>query len=132
MKHLPILVGVALLAAGCGTPEAPTRTIAEFTEDPTLLQGVMIRCAEQRTKRVRDPECANALAAADRLAADEDMQRRQERTVAFERQREERRAREEAQRQAADRAEPRFDPYSAPVSTDVPPASASPGPATKP
>jgi hypothetical protein len=131
MKHLPILIGTAVLVAACGGPPPPARTVAEFVQDPTLLQGVMIRCEQQRSQGVRDPECANALAAADRLAAEEQARRAGERAAEFERQREQRRAQEEQRRQAAEHAAPRFDPYSSPVTTEVV-APASPGEATRP
>jgi hypothetical protein len=135
MKHLPILIATAFLIAACDGPPPPARTVAEFVQDPALLQGVMIRCKQQQTAGARDPECANALAAADRLAADDAARRAGDRAAEFERQREQRRAEEEQRRQAAERATPKFDPYSSPVSTDLapPPAPAAvPAPATKP
>jgi hypothetical protein len=119
MKHLSILIGTACLVAACGGPPPPARTVAEFVQDPTLLQGVMIRCEQQRTQGVRDPECANALAAADRLAAEEEARRADERAAEFERQRDQRRAEEELRRKAAEQAAPKFDPYSSPVSADA-------------
>jgi hypothetical protein len=129
MKHLPILIATACLVAACDGPPPRARTVTEFAQDPTLLQGVMIRCEQQRTSGARDPECANALAAADRLAADDAARRSGERAAEFERQREQRRVEEEQRRQAAERATPKFDPYSSPVNTDV---AAPPAPATKP
>jgi hypothetical protein len=127
MKHLPILVVAAGLAAACGGPPPAPRTVAEFVEDPTLLQGVMIRCEQERARGVRDPECANALAAADRLAAEDETRRAADRAAEFERQREQRRAEEEQRRRAAEQAMPRFDPYSSPVGADpsAPAASAT-------
>lgn len=128
MKHLSILVGTACLVAACGGPPPPARTVAEFMQDPTLLQGAMIRCEQQRNSGTRDPECANALAAADRLATEDEARRAGERAAEFERQREQRRAEEEQRRRAAEQAAPRFDPYSAPVGGDAPAAApASPG-----
>lgn len=138
MKHLSILIGTACLAAACGGPPPPARTVAEFVQDPTLLQGVMIRCEQQRSQGVRDPECANALAAADRLAAEDEASRAGDRAAEFERQREQRRAEEEQRRRAAEQAAPRFDPYSSPVGTDSAaaapqaPTAAAQAPATRP
>jgi hypothetical protein len=113
MKHAPILLAVTLIAA-CGGPPPRPRTVAEFVEDPVLMQGVIARCRAANAV-TKDLECANALAAADRIAAEEEARRAQSRDATFERERRERRERDEAQRAAADRAAPKFDPYSSPV-----------------
>jgi hypothetical protein len=119
MKSGPLLIACALVVAACGGPPPRPRTVAEFVEDPTLLQGVIARCRAQGIV-ARDPECANALAAADRIADDAESKRVGDRTAEFERERAERRAREDAQRAAAERAAPKFDPYTSPVAADAP------------
>ncbi len=135
MKHAPILL-VALLAAACGGPPPHPRTVAEFVEDPVLMQGVIARCRAANAV-TKDLECTNALAAADRIAAEEEAKRAQSRDATFERERRERREREDAQRAAADRAAPKFDPYTSPVAEPpvaggTPAAPASDPPAAKP
>lgn len=133
MKPGPGLIVCALLVAACESRAPRPRTVVEFTEDPVLLQGVIARCRAKGTV-ARDVECTNALAAADRIAADEEARRVGDRSAAFERERSVRRAREDAQRAAAERSAPRFDPYSSPVGNDAsdasPTGTTAPAPAT--
>lgn len=124
MKSGALLIACASLVAACGGPPPRPRTVAEFVEDPTLLQGVIARCRAQGMV-ARDPECTNALAAAERIVGDEDAKHTGDRAATFERERAERRAREEAQRAAAERATPKFDPYTSPVANDAPAAEST-------
>jgi hypothetical protein len=124
MKPLPMIVAGALLVAACAAPEPPPRTVQEFVDDPTLLQGVVARCSPHRARDGSDVECANAFAAVERLAQLEEDRRAADRAAAFERQRERRRLLDEQQRADAERSAPKFDPYSSPV--DGAPTAPSP------
>lgn len=117
MKHLATWIGAALLVAACGSGPPRPRTVAEFLDDPALLQGVMLRC-KGLSSATRDPECANAFAATERIASEEEAKRAGARASQFERQRESLRSREDAARAAAERANPKFDPYSTPVAPE--------------
>jgi len=95
------LLGVTWLA-GCSEP--PPRTVLEYIEDPVLMEATLARCRQEGASSRDDPSCANARRAADRVAADREIERRARLEAESERRREQRRhqqqAVEEAQRQA--------------------------------
>lgn len=105
---------------GCGTPRPPPHTVSELIADPVLLQGIAARCGADKRAAAQDTECANARLAIERLAAEEESQHSGERGAQFEREREKRRLQEEQTRRASERAQPGFDPYSSPVTSDKP------------
>ena len=108
------LIGVA----GCSAPKPPPHSVAELTDDPALLQGIVVRCAADKHAAASDVECTNARLAVERIASVEESKRVGERGAEFERQREQRRLQEDQDRRAADRARPGFDPYTSPVTTE--------------
>jgi hypothetical protein len=113
----------AVVVAGCDSPEPRVRTVNDFADDPAVLQGVISRCDADKRGAAKDAECANARAAMERLGKVDDAKRDTGRDAEFERQRALRRARDEAAARAAAAANPPFDPYSAPVTTEPPPSA---------
>jgi hypothetical protein len=126
MKTLPVLIAAALLVVACGAPDPRPRTVEEFVEDPAVLQGVVIRCSARRSREHMDPECANAFAAVETIAKAEEQRRAADREANFERSRERRRVLDEQRRADAERAAPKFDPYSSPVVDPSPAAAGTP------
>ena len=125
MKLIPTLLA-GLIVAACGAPEPPPRTVNDLAEDPAVLQGLAARCEADKTAKFTDIECANARRARDRLGGADDAKLRDERAAEFERLRAERRARDDAANRAATKANPPYDPYSAPISAD--PSQSAPKP----
>lgn len=105
MKSSAFLVfaGVLGLVAGCAK-EAPRRTVADFMEDPILLEATMVRCSLNRPKTKYEADCVVAREAANRLAAREDEARRKTREAESERKRLEYRRTQEAAAEARRRA----------------------------
>ena len=123
---LIVTVLAALTVAASGGPEPRPRTVNDLADDPAVLQGLAARCEADKSAKFTDAECANARRALERLGTAEDAKLRAEREAEFERQRAQRRAKEEADKRAAAQANPPFDPYSAPVSSDPAPAAPKP------
>ena len=120
------LLALAMLAnGGCGAPETRPRTVDELAADPAVLQGLVARCAADGRLAANDTECVNARLATERLGRAVDAEQRRVHDEEFARQREQRRLAEDARSRAAAEAQPRFDPYNAPVPT-VPPVVPAP------
>ena len=128
MRSLATLAATWMLAgvAACGAPKPPPHSVAELTDDPALLQGIVARCAADPHAAATDAECASARLAVERIGTAEESKRVGERGAEFERQREQRRLAEEQSRRAAERAQPGFDPYSSPVASEKPQEPAKP------
>jgi len=71
-----ILGGIGLLAA-C-SQEPPPRSVAEFIDEPIMLEAAMVRCLQDRTATRYDAECINARQAAQQIEAKEEAARRAE------------------------------------------------------
>jgi hypothetical protein len=121
-----IVLSLAAALVGCGAPKPSPHTVAELVADPILLQGIVVRCSGDKRAAASDLECTNARLALERVGAAEEAERVGPRGAEFQRQREQRRQQEEQGRRAAERAQPGFDPYTSPVTTDKPEASAKP------
>jgi len=121
-------VGVlaTLIVVGCGGPEPKPRSVEELAENPAVLQGLLARCEADKLAKHTDVECANARRALDRRGQVEDDKITRERAAESERLRAQRRQQEDARERAAAQANPGFDPYSSPVSTDATPANPKP------
>lgn len=138
LRLVPALLCATVLVAGCSAPEPQPRSVVDFASDPAVLNGVLLRCAERPRKSASDPECVNARMAAEQLAARAATENAAEREREFERLRAERRLRDEQLRRAAERSQPKFDPYRSPVTVDdsgggaaaAPASAASPAPAS--
>ena len=130
MKRIAIIVAAVAVAGtlvACGHPEPRARTVSEFADEPAVAQGMVARCDADK-RLAKDPECANARAAIERIGKPSDTKYTSGDDAEFERQRELRRARDEAAKRAAAAANPPFDPYSSPVTADPAQAPSPPKP----
>lgn len=107
-------------------------TVADLMEDRVTLDGLLIKCNDDKYAKTRNEiECENARVAAERLASAKEVdpaierQRQQE----FERRREQLRLAEDKKREAEE-AKTKVDAYSLPVIPVDPPASQPPPGAT--
>jgi len=80
-----LICGIGLLA-GC-VKEPPSRTVTEFTEDPILLEAVMVRCAQDRAGLRYESDCVNARAAVSRIQAAKEAADQADLDASFERKR---------------------------------------------
>lgn len=72
-----ICLGSLLLLSACGE-EPPPISVAEFTEQPRLLEATMVRCGQNRSESRYDVECINARDAVNRMEAAQEKVRREE------------------------------------------------------
>jgi len=93
----------ALAVVACGD-EPPPPTVAQFLDNRILLEATMVRCAENRSESKYEAECVNAREAANRIAAEEAAQRRDELEAQSERKRQALRRAQEAAAEARRRA----------------------------
>lgn len=92
------MLGVFGLLVGCAE-EAPPRTVAEFRENPILLEATMVLCAQNRATMKYEVECVHAREAINLMATDEEEASREELEAQSERKR---RALRRAQEAAAE------------------------------
>lgn len=104
MRRCRLTLFAVVALAACGE-ETPPHTVAEFMEDPILLEATVVRCGEDRSASRYDPECINARDAVDRIAAAREQARRDELEAESERKRQALRRAREAAAQARQRAE---------------------------
>ncbi|MDH5345232.1 MAG: EexN family lipoprotein, partial [Gammaproteobacteria bacterium] len=76
MRIVRVTVSLAgLLLAACSEPPPPV-TVAEFTQNPRLLEATMVRCGQNRTEMKYEAECVNAREAVNRLERAAEQERR--------------------------------------------------------
>jgi len=68
MKRITVTMCALGALAACGEEPHPP-SVAEFMEDPILLEATMVLCAENRAATRYEGECVNARSAVDQLAA---------------------------------------------------------------
>jgi len=93
---------VVLLSA-CAEPPPP-RSVAEFLENPIVLEAALVRCSQNRSETRYDAECINAREANKLVAAGEEATRRAEFDKQSERKRQALRRTQEAAATARRRA----------------------------
>lgn len=104
-KNRIALLAAALAAlAGCEN-EPPPRSVAEFMENPILLEAAVVRCAQNRAESRYDPECMNAREAIKIIEARKEADRRAELEAMSERKRKALRRTQAAAAEARRRAE---------------------------
>jgi hypothetical protein len=96
------LTGLVLLAACAKEP--PPVSVAEFMENPRLLEATMVRCGQNRSETKYLADCVNARDAINRLEAREEVARRAEREAQSERKRQALRRTQQAAAEARRRA----------------------------
>ena len=104
MKRTVALFFVLSLLVACGK-EPPPPTVAEFMENPILLEATIVRCGQDRSATRYDGECINARDAVDRIAAAREQERRKELEAESERKRQALRRAQEAAADARRRAQ---------------------------
>jgi hypothetical protein len=75
--QLTLTLGVICLLAAC-SEEPPPRSVAEFIDEPIMLEAAMVRCLQNRTATRYDAECINARQAAQQIEAKKEATRRVE------------------------------------------------------
>jgi hypothetical protein len=105
MKTLRLISGVTglVLLAACAK-EPPPVSVAEFMENPRLLEATMVRCGQNRSETKYLADCVNARDAVNRLEAREEVARRAEREAQSERKRQALRRTQQAAAEARRRA----------------------------
>jgi hypothetical protein len=101
--RLVIVSGSIILLSGCAE-EPPPRSVDDFLENRILLEATMVRCGENRNESKYEAECVNAREAINRIATEEEKERRQDLEAQFERKRQSLRRTQEAAAEARRRA----------------------------
>ena len=101
--QITLLIGGLGLLAAC-SEEARPRGVAEFIEQPMMLEAAMVRCLQDRTATRYDRECMNARQAAQQIEAKVTAASRAELEAMSERKRQALRRTMEAVRKARQRA----------------------------
>lgn len=101
--RLTISISAVVLLAACAEPPPP-RSVAEFLENPIVLEAALVRCAQNRRESRYEAECVNAREANKLIAAREEATRRAEFEKQSERKREALRRTQEAAATARRRA----------------------------
>jgi hypothetical protein len=93
------------MLAGCAEKAPPPRTVAEFVDNPILLEAAMVRCSRDRVESRYDPECVNAREAVKIVESKEEEVRRRELEAESEAKRRALRRTQAAQAEARRRAQ---------------------------
>lgn len=93
-----------LFLAGCAEPPPPV-TVAEFMENPRLLEATMVSCGQNRSEMKYEAECVNAREAVNRLERAAERERRLQLEAQSDRKRQALRRTQEAAAAARRRAE---------------------------
>ena len=105
MRIVCVTISLAgMLLAGCDEPKAPV-TVAEFMENPRLLEATMVRCGQNRSEMKYEAECVNARDAVNRLERAAERERRLQLEAQSDRKRQALRRTQEAAAAARRRAE---------------------------
>ena len=103
MRLTTCLCSVVLLFA-C-SEEPPPVSVAEFMENPRLLEATMVRCAQNRSESRYLVECINARDAVNRIEATQEKSRREDLESQSERKRQALRRTQQAATEARRRTE---------------------------
>ena len=106
MNNVRVTICLSALAAiaGCAEPPPPV-SVAEFMENPRLLEATMVRCGRNRAEMKYESECVNAREAVNRLERRAERDRRERLEAQSERKRQALRRTQEAAAAARRRAE---------------------------
>jgi hypothetical protein len=95
MKRITLTMCALGALAACGEEPRPP-SVAEFMEDPILLEATMVLCAENRAATRYEGECVNARSAVEQLASAAEETKRKTREAESERKRQALRRAQEA------------------------------------
>jgi hypothetical protein len=104
LRQTTVFALICLLGA-CAEEPLPPISVSDFVNDPNLLEAVMVRCAQDRSKTKYDLDCVNARDAANRMASTDREERRKELEAQSERKRKALRRTQQAATEARRRAE---------------------------
>lgn len=129
------LAAVIAATAACSPRRIPPMSVTDLMEDRVTLDGVLMKCNENKFKARTDTDCINARIAIARLAsARDDSADQAKRNEEFERTREQLRLAQDKQRQEQE-AKTKVDVYHlplVPVEPTPPPPAAAPGDTSPP
>jgi hypothetical protein len=124
------LLAVIAATSACSPRRIPPMTVTDLMEDRVMLDGVLMKCNQDKTKARTDADCLNARIAIERLASKSDPADEAKRAEAFERTREQLRLSQDKLRHEQE-AKTKVDVYHMPlVPVDPAPASAPTPPAS--
>ncbi len=124
------LLAVIAATSGCSPRRIPPMTVTDLMEDRVMLDGVLMKCNQDKTKARIDADCLNARIAIERLASKSDPADEAKRAEAFERTREQLRLSQDKLRHEQE-AKTKVDVYHMPlVPVDPAPAPAPTPPAS--
>ena len=103
-------------------------TVTDLMEDRVMLDGVLMKCNQNKTKARTDADCLNARIAIERLASKSDPADEAKRAEAFERTREQLRLSQDKLRQEHE-AKAKVDVYHLPLVPVEPASPPAPAPA---
>jgi hypothetical protein len=108
------LCAAFIVCAACTPKRIPAMTVTDLMEDRVTLDGVLMKCNQNRARARNDADCLNARIAIERLAKDVDPAEEERRKADFERRREQLRSAQEKLRQEQE-AKTKVDAYSLPL-----------------
>jgi hypothetical protein len=120
------LLALIAATAACSPRRIPPMTVTDLMEDRVMLDGVLMKCNQNKTKARTDADCLTARIAIERLASKSDPADEAKRAEAFERSREQLRLSQDKLRQEQE-TKTKVDVYHLPlVPVEPPPASTTP------
>lgn len=108
------LCAAILAAAACSPRRIPPMTVTDLMEDRVTLDGVLMKCNQNKAKARTESDCLNARIAIERLATQTEPSEEAKRNAEFERSRERLRLSQEKQRQEQE-AKTQVDAYHLPL-----------------
>jgi hypothetical protein len=123
------LLAVIVVTSACSPRRIPPMTVTDLMEDRVMLDGVLMKCNENKTKARTDSDCVNARIAIERLASKAaDPADEAKRAEAFEHAREQLRLTQDKLRQEQE-AKTKVDVYHMPLVPVEPAPASAPAPA---
>jgi hypothetical protein len=121
------LLAIIAATSACSPRRIPPTTVTDLMEDRVMLDGVLMKCNQNKTKARTDADCLNARIAIERLASKSDPADEAKRAEAFEHTREQLRLSQEKMRQEQQEKEAKTKPDAyhlplVPVEQTPPPA----------
>ena len=125
------LIAVVAATSACSPRRIPPMTVTDLMEDRVMLDGVLMKCNQNKSKARTDADCLNARIAIERLASKSDPADEAKRAEAFERTREQLRLSQDKLRQEQD-TKTKVDVYHLPLVPVEPAPVPSPAPTQPP
>ena len=125
------LIAVVAATSACSPRRIPPMTVTDLMEDRVMLDGVLMKCNQNKSKARTDADCLNARIAIERLASKSDPADEAKRIEAFEHTREQLRLSQDKLRQERQEqeAKTKVDAYHLPLVPVEPAPAPAPAPA---